>query len=149
MWLYQNKEIQSIEDLPLNTHGFIYVTTHIPTGKKYLGKKSIYHNVTKKLGKKELAELPVTRGRQKTSIKIEKESDWKTYYGSELFIKQQLKENKHQDFTREIIQFVTTKKQLTYYEMKYQFVYGVIEPETGNHWMNGNILGKFFKKDFE
>ena len=149
MWLYQNKEIKTIEDLPLNTHGFIYVTTHIPTGKKYLGKKSIYHNVTKKLGKKELAELPVTRGRQKTSIKIEKESDWKIYYGSETFIKQQLKENNHQDFTREIIHFVTTKKQLTYYEMKYQFIYGVIEPETGDDWLNGNLLGKFFRKDFD
>lgn len=47
-WLYKNKEILTIEDFPTNTFGFIYITTHTPTGKKYLGKKSLHHNVKKK-----------------------------------------------------------------------------------------------------
>ena len=33
--------------------------------------------------------------------------------------------------------------------MKYQFQYGVIEPITGDEWLNSSILGKFFSKDFE
>lgn len=144
-WLYKNKEVYSLEDIPQNTFGFIYITTHIPTGKKYLGKKSIYHNVKKKLTKKELAEQPVTRGRKSTTTVIQKESDWKTYYGSEEFIKQKIKDKKQEEFTREILVFVSNKKLLTYYECKYQFVYGVLESD---EWLNTNILGKFYSKDF-
>jgi hypothetical protein len=144
-WLYNNKRIESINDFPENTFGFIYITTHIPTGKKYLGKKSLYHNVKKKLTKKELAEQPITRGRKLTTQTIQKESDWKTYYGSEEFIKQKIKEGKQEEFTREIIHFVSNKKLLTYFECKYQFQLGVLE---SNEWLNTNILGKFFAKDF-
>jgi len=145
-WLYKEKEVYEINDMPQNTFGFIYITTHIPTGKKYLGKKSLYHNVKKKLTKKELAEQPVTRGRKLTTQTIQKESDWKTYYGSEEFIKQKIKEGKHEEFTREIIQLVSNKKLLTYFECKYQFQLGVLE---SNEWLNTNILGKFFSKDFD
>ena len=145
MWLYNNTPIQSIEDIPEYTFGFIYITTHIPTGIRYLGKKSLYHTTNKKLGKKELAEQPVTRGRVKTTKQVTKESDWKTYYGSEEFIKQSIKNQQHNEFTREIIHFVTNKKLLTYFETKYQFIYGVLE---SSDWLNTNINGKFFSKDF-
>jgi hypothetical protein len=145
-WLYQNKKISSLEDIQQNPFGFIYITTHIPTGKKYLGKKSFFHTLNKKLGKKELSQQPITRGRVKTTKQIIKESDWKTYYGSEEFIKQKLKEGKQEEFTREIIHFVSNKKLLTYFECKYQFIYGVLENE---EWINNNILGKFFTKDFD
>ena len=144
-WLYNNKRIESINDFPENTFGFIYITTYKPSGKSYLGKKSLYHNVKKKLTKKELAEQPVTRGRKSTTQTIQKESDWKTYYGSEEFIKQKIKEGKQEEFTREIIHFVSNKKLLTYFECKYQFQLGVLE---SNEWLNTNILGKFFSKDF-
>ena len=140
-WLYKEKEVYEINDIPQNTFGFIYITTHIPTGKK-----SLYHNVKKKLTKKELAEQPVTRGRKLTTQTIQKESDWKTYYGSEEFIKQKIKEGKHEEFTREIIQLVSNKKLLTYFECKYQFQLGVLESQD---WLNTNILGKFFSKDFD
>ena len=144
-WLYNDKRIESIEDSPENTFGFIYITTHIPSGKKYLGKKSLYHTTNQKLGKKELAEQPISRGRKPTTKQVIKESDWKTYYGSEEFIKQKIKEKKQEEFTREIIQFVFNKKLLTYFECKYQFQLGVLE---SNEWLNTNILGKFFSKDF-
>jgi hypothetical protein len=144
MWLYQKKVISAISDILEGSYGFIYITTHIPTGKKYLGKKSLYHNVKKKLTKKELAEQ-TGRGRKSTTQTIQKESDWKTYYGSEEFIKQKIKEGKQEEFTREIIHFVPNKKLLTYFECKYQFQLGVLE---SNEWLNTNILGKFFAKDF-
>ena len=56
MWFYNDKEIHGIEDMPEGAFGFIYETTHIPTGKKYIGKKSLMYNRKKKLTKKELAE---------------------------------------------------------------------------------------------
>jgi hypothetical protein len=144
MWLYNNEVVETIEDIPANTFGFIYITTHIPSGMAYIGKKSLYHNVKRKLTKKELAEQ-TGRGRKSTTETIQKESDWKTYYGSEDFIKQRIKEKKQDEFKREIIHFVENKKMLTYFECKYQFMYGVLENE---NYLNSNILGKFYKKDF-
>ena len=145
MWLYQNKEIYSLEDLPQNTYGFIYISIHQPTGKSYIGKKSLFHNVKKKLTKKQLVEQ-TGRGRKPTTEVIQKESDWKTYYGSAKPILDLLKEGKQEEFTREILQLVTNKKLLTYYECKYLFMLGVIEKQDG--YFNDNILGKFFRKDF-
>ena len=120
MWLYNNKVVETIEDISVNTFGFIYITTHIPSGISYIGKKSLYHNVKRKLTKKELAEQ-TGRGRKSTTETIQKESDWKTYYGSEEFIKQKIKEKKQDEFKREIIHFVENKKMLTYFECKYHY----------------------------
>lgn len=145
MWLYNNTKIETLEDLPSYSFGFIYITTHLPTGKKYLGKKSLYHNIRKKLTKKQLLEQN-GRGRKPTTEIVKKVSDWITYYGSEEFIKQKIKENKQREFTREIIKFVGNKKLLTYFECKYQFIYNVLESD---EWLNSNILGKFYKKDLE
>jgi len=145
MWLYQNKEVLSLEDLPKDTYGFIYISIHQPTGKSYIGKKSLFHNVKKKLTKKQLVEQ-TGRGRKPTTEVIQKESDWKTYYGSAKPILDLLKEGKQEEFTRKILQLVTNKKLLTYYECKYLFMLGVIEKQDG--YFNDNILGKFFRKDF-
>ena len=145
MWLYQGKEVLSLEDLPQNTYGFIYISIHQPTGKSYIGKKSLFHNVKKKLTKKQLVEQ-TGRGRKPTTEIVQKESDWKTYYGSAKPILDLLKEGKQEEFTREILQLVSNKKLLTYYECKYLFMLGVIEKQDG--YFNDNILGKFFRKDF-
>ena len=145
MWLYQNKEVLSLEDLPQDTYGFVYISIHQPTGKSYIGKKSLFHNVKKKLTKKQLVEQ-TGRGRKPTTEIVQKESDWKTYYGSAKPILDLLKEGKQEEFTREILQLVPNKKLLTYYECKYLFMLGVIEQQDG--YFNDNILGKFFRKDF-
>jgi hypothetical protein len=146
MWLYNNKEISLIEDMPVGTYGFIYMTTHISTGVSYIGKKSLFHNVKRKLTKKELAEMPITRGRKVTTEVVQKESDWKTYHGSAKPILELLKAGKQDEFKREILHFVNSKKLLTYYECKYLFKYGVLENPL--EYFNDNILGKFYTKDF-
>ena len=140
MWYYLNKEINKISDLPINAFGFIYQTTHIPTGKKYIGKKSLIYNLKKKLGKKEKA-LWEGKGRPPIYKQVQKESDWKTYYGSHSFIK----ESNNKDLERKILQVAFSKKELTYLECKWQFVLGVLEDKG---YLNDNILGKFFDKDF-
>ena len=146
MWLYNNKEISLIEDMPVGTYGFIYMTTHISTGVSYIGKKSLFHNVKRKLTKKELAEMPITRGRKVTTEVVQKESDWKTYHGSAKPILELLKAGKQDEFKREILHFVNSKKLLTYYECKYLFKYGVLENPL--EYFNDNIQGRFFSKDF-
>ena len=145
MWLYKDKVIDSLEDFPEGTYGFVYITTHNPSGTSYIGKKSLFHNIKKKLTKKELAEQ-TGPGRKSTSKVVQKESDWKTYYGSAKPIVELIKDGKHSEFTREILQLVNNKKLLTYYECKYLFKYGVLE--NPKEYFNDNILGKFFTKDF-
>ena len=144
-WLYEGKEVTSIEELPQNAFGFIYITTHIPSNRAYIGKKSLYHNIKRKLTKKELAEQ-TGRGRKSTTQVVQKESDWKTYFGSAKPVLELLKEGKQNEFKREILKVVDNKKLLTYYECKYLFMMGVLEhPEL---YFNDNILGKFFSRDF-
>jgi hypothetical protein len=146
MWLYKEKVINSIDDFPTDTFGYIYIVTHTPSGVSYLGKKSLYHNVKRKLTKKELAEMPVTRGRKVLTEVVKKESDWKTYFGSAKPILALIKDGKQEEFTRQILQLVPNKKLLTYYECKYMFTHGVLE--NPDKWFNDNIQGRFFTKDF-
>ena len=135
MWYYKEKQISSIEDMPEGTYGFVYEITHNPTGKKYLGKKVLQFNRT----------LPPLKG-QKRKRKVVKESDWKTYYGSHDEIKNLIKEGKDLEFERKIIKFVNNKKLLTYFEIKYQMINEVLE---NDNYLNFNILGKFYSKDFK
>lgn len=152
MWKFKNKTVKSIEEMPESTFGFIYEVTHIPTGRKYIGKKVLYFERNKKLGKRALEELRISRkakgigGRTPLKQKIVSESDWKTYYGSHTEIMSLIKDKKQEEFTREILQYVPTKKQLTYFECKYLFIKEVLE---GNDYINDNILAKFYRKDFD
>ena len=133
MWLYKDKVINCIDLMPQDVFGFIYQVTYLPTNEKYLGKKFVYFN-------KKLPPLKGFKRKRKISI----ESDWKKYYGSHDKIKSLLKENKHDDFKREILEFAFNKKQLTYLETKYLFKRKVLE---NTEYINDNILGKFFRKD--
>ena len=123
-------------------YGYIYMTVHTKTGRTYIGKKAFQHTTNKKLGKKELAEIPVTRGKRPTKKQVIKESDWKTYYGSANEIKLLPKD----EMKRYVIMLCKTKKQLTYCETKYLFQYNVLEDD---RFINDNILGKFYRKDLE
>ena len=52
-----------------------------------------------------------------------------------------------ENFKREILILCTTRKLLTYYETQALFTYRVLEED--DIWFNDNILGKFFRKDFD
>jgi hypothetical protein len=151
-WIYKGTPVASIKTMPENTYGFIYEVTHIPSGRKYLGKKVLYFERNKRLGKRALEALRQERkakgigGRTPLKQKVITESDWKTYYGSQKEILELVKEGNERDFKREILQFVKDKKQLTYFECKYLFINEVLE--TRNNYINDNILGKFYRKDF-
>jgi hypothetical protein len=143
---YENvevKEFKTIEDFPQDCFGFIYEIKNTITGKFYIGKKSLYHNIKKKLTKKELAEQSGP-GRKATTKRVQKESDWATYWGSNKEILAEIKTNGNLAFTRQIIKMVRTKKELTYWETAYQCKCNVLFVNS----YNDNVLGKFFKKDF-
>ena len=146
-WIYIKKEMETISDFPDNTHGFVYRIVHKPTGKMYIGRKILQNTTKVKLGKKELKELAGVVGRKPAYKLAVKESNWKTYWGSNKFLKELYETEPKENFEREILICAPTKKLLTYYELKYQILYEVLEkPE---EFFNDNILGKFFTRDFD
>ena len=148
-WLHKEEEVTE-EIIPNGSVGFIYMITHIPTGKYYIGKKSLESVRNVKIGVRELKKLKEERkaagigGRAPLKKKVRKASDWEKYYSSNEWINEQVKEGKQEEFKREIIEFCYSKKSLSYYEVYYQFKYNVLSNENS---INENILGKFFKKD--
>lgn len=145
-WIYRNKEINSINDFDTNIMGFVYVTTHIPSNKKYIGKKFLVFTRKQKLGKKELKIFEGQKGRPPKFKIVSKESDWKTYFGSNKQLTELLKKEDKKNFKREILHLCTSKKSLNYFETKYQFLYEVLQKP--DEYFNDNILGKFFTRDF-
>lgn len=150
-WIYNNENISNISQFPENTYGFVYRITHKPTNKSYIGKKVLYYERNKKLGKKELEILKEERkgipGRLPTKKKVITESNWKVYWGSNKELIELSKNEPYEDFEREILQVCNSKKLLTYYETKYLFMLQVLE--FPDNYFNDNILGKFYTKDLE
>ena len=155
-WTYQGRIFNEISDFPQGTYGFIYEVFHKPSGLKYLGKKVLFFERNKRLGKRALEALKEERkakgigGRTPLKQKVVTESDWKEYYGSHPKIIQLVKDSEdlRGDFVRKILHLVPNKKLLTYYECKYLFKNDVLETYS-HQYINDNILGKFYRKDFE
>ena len=151
-WTYKGLLITTIDDMPKGTYGFIYKVVHKTSGKKYIGKKVLYFERNKRLGKRALEALKEERakkgikGRVPLKQKVITESDWKDYYGSHAEIKKLLEKDGPMSFTKQILSYVKSKKELTYYECKELFINEVLERD--NEYINDNILGKFYRKDF-
>lgn len=146
-WLYKKQEMGDISHFPNNTYGFIYKITHIPSNKSYIGKKVLYHNKKVKLTKKDLELYEGAVGRKPAYKMTVTESDWKKYWGSNKPLLELKKTESLENFKREILILAPTKKLLTYYESQVLFVYRVLEEP--DMYFNDNILGKFFRKDFD
>ena len=147
-WLYYEEDGELVpldEDVDLEgVFGFVYKITNKETGKFYIGKKAFFHNKKKKLTKKELAEQ--TGPGRKPTTKVEQvDSGWQTYYGSSKELLADIKALGKDKFERIIVDFCDTKKQLTYSEIYNQMLYRVLFIDS----YNDNILGKFFRKDFD
>lgn len=143
-WLYNGSTLS--ENVENKYHGFVYKITNKINGKFYIGKKSFISNKRKKLGKKELAALPKTRGRKPTTKLIQSDSGWREYWGSSKLLLEDIKKLGEENFTKEILVLCTNKKQLTYYEFHYQAQYNVLFVDNS---YNENIQGRFFRKNFE
>jgi hypothetical protein len=131
-WLYEGN-IVTEEHVPIGAVGFVYKIIHTPTGRYYIGKKSL--TSTRKLA-------PLKGQKRKRTIT--KSSDWEKYYSSNDWIKEQVKEGKTEEFSREIIQYCFSKKSLTYYEIYWQFHYNVLADDNA---INENLMGKFYRRD--
>ena len=88
-WTYQGRLITDILDMPIGTYGFIYEVRYKSTDTRYIGKKVLFFERNKRLGKKALEALREERkakgigGRVPLKQKVITESDWKDYFGSQ------------------------------------------------------------------
>ena len=130
--------------MPEGTLGFIYQIT-TADGSTYVGKKQVISTTKKKMNKKELAERPPRM--RKTYLMVTKEktgkNGWANYTGSCDPLNEAI--DKGLKYKKEIIHYCSNKKQLSYYEAKYQMEAGCIEP--GNKSYNGCVAGKYWAKD--
>lgn len=131
-WLCEGNVVTE-ENVPIGSVGFVYKIIHTPTQRFYIGKKSLTSTRTLK---------PLAGKLRKR--KVTKSSDWEKYYSSNDLIKEMVKDGKGEEFSREIIQYCFSKKSLSYWETYYQFKYDVLNDEKS---LNGNILGKFYRRD--
>ena len=153
-WTYQGRLITDISDMPKDTYGFIYEVRYKPNDTRYIGKKVLFFERNKRLGKKALEALREERkakgigGRVPLKQKVITESDWKDYFGSQKEIVALAKKDQAgENWEKRILEFVPNKKLLTYYETKHLFINNVLEDNYSAH-INDNILGKFYRKDF-
>lgn len=113
MWLYNGKEIS--DDEIVGYAAFVYIITNLEDNKRYIGKK-IFKSVRRKK----------VKGKTRKK-KVEKESDWKTYYGSNLVLLADVDRLGRDKFEREIVKLCKTRGTANYHEAKLQMQHEVLE----------------------
>jgi hypothetical protein len=130
-WIYKQNKID--EELLVDYTSFVYCITNITNGKMYIGKKSLKFKKTK-----------VVKGKKKRSLI---ESDWKTYYGSNKNLHQDIELLGENNFKREILRLCKTKGEASYFETKYIFDLNVlISDNFYNEWVMCRINKFHLKK---
>ena len=121
-WTYQGKTVQ---ELPENCIGFVYLITNTINGRMYIGKK---------LAKFKRSRPPLKGRKNKRRHTVE--SDWQDYYGSSDLLIEDVNKLGKEKFKREIIHLCKSKGECNYLEAKEQFARGVLESDD---YYNGHI----------
>jgi len=137
-WIYKGKEFED-GDIPPGAVGFVYIMTAIIDGKSvaYIGKKNFFANIKRPLGKKALA---MSTDKRLKKYRRELKPDFMRYYSSNKILKEAHKAGV--TIKREMLRICYSSMELTYQEVKHQFLHEVLEKE---EFLNGNILGRFYK----
>ena len=137
-WLYQGRPFND-SMIPEGAVGFVYEMEAIINGKsvRYVGKKNFYSVTKKKFGKKAVAKMTDKRNKKYETVS---KPSYQNYYSSNEVLKEAHK-NKI-PIKRYMVKICFSKMELTYYETKFQFLREVLEKE---EFLNGNILGRFYK----
>jgi hypothetical protein len=127
-WLYEN---QTIEVLPEDCIGFVYLITNTLSGRKYVGKKLA------KFSKTSYKVVKLKNGKKKRKkIKSKIDSDWQQYYGSNIELNKDIEQLGSENFTREILYYCRSKAECSYVEAREQFNRKVLETKD---YYNGHI----------
>ena len=134
MWYYQNTT-ETFKEEDIQDHlGFVYLITHISTGRKYIGKKFFTKAKTKQL-----------KGKKK---KIRVASDWETYWSSSEELKAEVLKNGEDQYTREILHLCKTRSACSYWETYEIFTrHALLSDSYYNAWCSckihkAHVIGK-------
>lgn len=120
MWFYQNRFVKD-EDVE-NYVGFVYLITNVLNEKKYIGKKLFKFKKSYQKNKKRKTKLV--------------DSDWKTYFGSNAELLDDVKKYGEHNFHREILHLCKTKGTCNYYEAYEQFArHALLKDDYYNGWI--------------
>jgi len=138
-WEFNNIEVLSLEDMPLNTIGFIYQIDNLSTGKYYIGRKTVASVKKKKLTIKEKL-LP--ENKRKTFKYVFSETPgWKKYTGSNLTLKAEV--DRGDKIKKTILCFCQSKACLTYKETEAIICSGsLLDPKSYNDWVSCKVYKK-------
>lgn len=132
MWYYNNEEFT---ETPEQYQGFVYEITELRTGKKYIGKKNFWRPKI----------LPKNSKRSRR-VKTKVESDWRSYYGSNVQLQRLVEESGSDGYKRVILRLCKSKGEMSYYEAKLQFQYDVLlSDEYYNEFIGCKIHSKHLK----
>ena len=127
-WLYQG---QIVNELPEDCIGFVYLITNNITDRKYIGKKLA------KFSKTTYKVVKLKNGtKKKKKIRSKIDSDWQTYYGSNIELNKDVEKLGTENFTREILYYCKSKAECSYVEAREQFERKVLE---STDYYNGHI----------
>jgi hypothetical protein len=127
-WYYQGT---LVEELPEDCIGFVYLITNTESGRKYIGKKLA------KFSKTTYKVVKLKNGnKKKKKIRGKVESDWQTYYGSNIELNKDVETLGTDKFTREILYYCKSKAETSYIEAREQFDRKVLESKD---YYNGHI----------
>lgn len=101
-WFFLNTTDEFTEEHIGEAFGFVYMITHLKTGRKYIGKKFFTKSKTKQV-----------KGKKKRS---RVSSDWMTYWGSNKKLQEEIKDNGEDQYVREILHLCKTRSECSYWE---------------------------------
>lgn len=132
-WRYRGKPFTS--DRIHDSYGFVYCITEKTTGRQYVGRKYFWSK-RKPRGK---------------SRRVTKESDWKSYYGSNDELKKAVKKNGIYNYDRKILSLHKTVGKTNFAETEALFKHKVLTEKMKDgtpKYFNNQILNRYFKKDY-
>ena len=127
-WLYQN---QTVDQLPEDCVGFVYLITNTTNNRMYIGKKlAKFSKTTQKTVKLK------NGSKKKKKIRTKVDSDWRDYYGSSPELTRDVEQLGTDKFQREILYYCKSKAECSYIEAREQFTRKVLE---SRDYYNGHI----------
>ena len=127
MWNYNG--IEFTEDMVGENQSFVYIIINNLNAKRYIGKKQLYFSKTRQI-----------KGKKKRFKVV---SDWKTYYGSNRCLQDDVKAHGQENFTRIIIKLCKTKSDASYWETYHIFqVHALLLDRYYNEWVTAKISKK-------
>lgn len=101
-WFFHNTPTEFTEEDIGDHFGFVYMITHIPSGRRYIGKKFFTKAKTRQVkGKKRRSRVS---------------SDWVNYWGSNKELQEEVNQNGTEKYIREILHLCKTRSECAYWE---------------------------------